>query len=247
MTEETIQEEKQAKAGLFNLEDFFKAGVHFGHKTSKWNPAMKKYIYGSKDGIHIIDLEKTSESLSAALEFIKGIVRQGGTIVMIGTKKQVVEPVKQAALACGMPYVVKRWIGGTFTNFHTINTQIKHLKDLEKQRESGELSKYTKWEQVKFGEEIERLNNLMGGIKDLDKMPEAIFVVDLIKDSLPVREAKRKDIKVVGLADTNTDPALIDYPIPANDDAISSVTLLLNIVAGAINEAKAEAVKDSNK
>lgn len=242
--EKTEESEESVKDTGFDLNEFFKAGVHFGHKTSKWNPAMKKNIHSSKDSIHIIDLEKTAEYLKEALGFVKKIVENDGVIVLIGTKKQSAQVVKDAAIKCNMPYVVDRWIGGTFTNFDTIHSQIKKMKSLEKQKEDGELSKYTKKEQMKIGEEIERLNRLMGGIKGLEKLPEAIFVVDLVKDLLPIKEAKKKDIKVVGLADTNTDPKLIDYPIPANDDAISSITLLLNIVADAINEAKTTIKKD---
>lgn len=244
ITNEQVNEKESVTfAGNFNLEDFFKAGVHFGHKTSKWNPAMKKYIYGTKDTIHIIDLEKTSECLEQASRFITDVISKNGVIMFIGTKKQAAEPVKQVALKCNMPYVINRWIGGTFTNFNTIHSQIKKMKDLEKQKEQGGLAKYTKREQMLFDEEIERLNTLMGGIKDLDRLPEAIFVVDLIKDILPVREAKKRDIKTIGFADTNTDPNSVDFPIPANDDAISSITLLLNIIADIINKAKASSVK----
>lgn len=240
MNDQIMQQEQASQSsGEFNLEEFLKAGVHFGHKTSKWNPAMKKYIYGTKDAIHIIDLEKTAEGLKQALDFITRVTSQGGTIMFIGTKKQAAEPVKQAAIKCNMPYVVNRWIGGTFTNFNTINSQIKKLKDLEKRKEQGDLVKYTKREQMLFDEEMKRLNNLMGGIKDLNKLPDAILVVDLIKDILPIREAKKRNVKVVGIADTNTDPVLVDYPIPANDDAISSVTLIFNIIADAINKAGA--------
>lgn len=237
------QEKELPQISEFNLEEFFKAGVHFGHKTSKWNPAMKKYIYGTKDTIHIIDLEKTSECLEQASRFITDIISKNGTVMLIGTKKQAAEPVKEAALKCDMPYVINRWIGGTFTNFDTIHSQIKKLKDLEKQKEQGELSKYTKREQMIFDEEIERLNTLMGGIKNLDRLPEAIFVVDLIKDILPVKESKKRGIKTIGLADTNTHPDSVDFPIPANDDAISSITLLLNIIADTINEAKVSSIK----
>lgn len=237
------QERELPQISEFNLEEFLKAGVHFGHKTSKWNPAMKKYIYGVKDTIHIIDLEKTAEQLKSALEYISQTVMNGGVIMFIGTKKQAAEPVKNAALKCNMPYVINRWIGGTFTNFNTINSQIKKLKDLEKQKEQGELAKYTKREQMKFDEEIQRLNTLMGGIKELSKLPDAIFIVDLIKDILPIKEAKKKNVTVVGLTDTNTNPNLADYPIPANDGAISSINLLLNITADAINKVKATQVK----
>lgn len=246
MNEPSIQQEQEQelpKINDFDLEEFLKAGVHFGHKTSKWNPAMKKYIYGAKDTIHIIDLEKTAEQLKSVLEYISRTIMNGGVIMLIGTKKQAAEPVKTAALKCEMPYVINRWIGGTFTNFNTINSQIKKLKDLEKQQEQGELAKYTKREQMKFGEEIQRLNTLMGGIKELSKLPDAIFVVDLIKDILPIKESKKKNVTVIGLADTNTNPNLADYPIPANDDAISSITLFLNIVADTINKAKATQVK----
>lgn len=242
MNDQITQQESQEKVvrqiGDFNLEEFLKAGVHFGHKTSKWNPAMKKYIFGSKDGIHIIDLEKTVECLKQALDFAGKVISAGGVIMMIGTKKQAAQPIKEAAEKCAMPYVVNRWIGGTFTNFNTINSQIKKLKDLEKQQEQGELSKYTKREQMLFAEEIERINTLMGGIKELNKLPEAIFVVDLIKDLLSIKEAKKRNIKIIGLADTNTDPTLVDYPIPANDDAISAITLFANIVSDHINKVK---------
>lgn len=241
--EQVNEKESTTFVGSFNLENFFKAGVHFGHKTSKWNPAMKKYIYGTKDTIHIIDLEKTSECLERASRFITDVISKNGIIMFIGTKKQAAEPVKQAALKCDMPYVINRWIGGTFTNFNTIHSQIKKMKDLEKQKEQGELVKYTKREQMLFDEEIKRLNTLMGGIKDLDRLPDAIFVIDLIKDILSVKEAKKRDVKTIGFADTNTDPNSVDFPIPANDDAISSITLLLSIITDTINKAKASSVK----
>jgi small subunit ribosomal protein S2 len=222
------------------IEQMLAAGVHFGHQKARWNPRMAPFIFGQKEGVHIIDLQKTEEKLAEALKFVGEVVSSGKKILFIGTKRQAKEPTKKSAESCGMPYVVERWLGGTFTNFGTVKKQIKKLKDLKEKEKSGELSKYTKKEQLLFKEEIRRLEKLFGGIADLDNFPSAIFVVDITHDSIPVREAQKVSIPIVALVDTNADPGKVDYPIPANDDAIKSIELMCNIIAEKIKESKKE-------
>lgn len=218
--------------------EMLKAGVHFGHQKAKYHPGMKPYIYTVSNNVHIIDLQQTTEKLAAAQEFIKQLIARKGTILFVGTKRQNKNLIEKIAQEVNMPYVVNRWLGGTFTNFPVIYKLIKKLRDLEQKQASGEFKKYTKKEQHEFKLEIARLNKLIGGIKIIDKLPEAIFVIDIVHDSLAVKEAWEKGIKVVALVDTNTDPRKINYPIPANDDAISSVKLILEQIKNAIISAK---------
>lgn len=231
-------EEKGKNMKKITLEQMLSAGVHFGHQKSRWNPKMAPFIFGQKEGIHIIDLQKTEEKLAEALKFIGEVTLAGKKILFVGTKRQAKEPTKKAAESCGMPYVVERWLGGTFTNFETIKKQIKKLKDLKEKEKTGELSKYTKREQLLFREEIRRLENLFGGLSSLDELPGACFVTDIVHDFLSVKEAQKVSIPVVALIDTNANPELVTYPIPANDDAIKSIELLCNAVAEKINESK---------
>lgn len=218
------------------LQEMLKAGVHFGHQTSRWHPKMEPYIFCQREGIHIIDLQKTQEKLKEALEFIKKLASSGKKILFVGTKKQAKEIVKKAAESCQMPYIIERWLGGTFTNFKTIHKQIVKLRDLEKKQKLGEFNKYTKKEQLLISEEIARLERFLGGIKELDELPGAVFVVDAVRDALPVKEARRVNIPVVALVDTNANPELIDWPIPSNDDAIKVIELMVNTVAEVIKE-----------
>jgi len=221
-----------------SLLEMLKSGVHFGHKASKWHPKMKPYIYGVREGIHIIDLEKSAEKFQEALDFVKGVAAQGGIILFVGTKLQAKEIVKNYAEKMGMPYITERWLGGTFTNFSTISKLTSKLKRLVESKEKGELGKYTKKEQLKFGREIEKLQSKIGGIKDLRKLPEAIFVVDIAENKIAVREAKNTGIPVIAMVDTNNNPEKVDYPIPANNDAIRSIEIVISSLAEAIEEGK---------
>ena len=239
--EEKLEEEKEEKKGLvFNIsiEDMAKAGVYFGHRTSRINPKMKPYLWGTRNNIDIINLNRTAEKLAEALKFIQRIIKEGKILLLVGTKIQTRELVKKTAEECGLPYIVDRWLGGTFTNFGTILKRIKYFKDLEKKVAEGQLEKYTKREQAQIAEEIKSLELKFGGIKDLAQLPDAVFVLDMKKDHLAVKEARMKNIKVIGICDTNVDPNLADYPIPANDDAISSVRYILDRVKEVILRAK---------
>lgn len=213
-----------------SLEEMLKAGVHFGHRTSRKNPRMDQYIFTSRNNVHVIDLEKTQEKLKQALEFIQKIKKNKEVILFVGTKIAVKEITEKTAQEVKMPYVTERWIGGTLTNFTVISKRLEHFRDLEKKRETGELKKYTKKEQHDFSIELQKLDRQFGGIKEVTKLPDALFIVDTHKEKLAVKEARMKNIPVVGLCDTNADPSIIDYPIPSNDDAISSLKLILGTI-----------------
>lgn len=223
------------------LEQLLDAGVHFGHLASRWNPKMKPFIFTTRNRIHVIDLEKTLQKLQVALEFLKDTASRGGTVLFVGTKRQVKNDVKNAALACGMPYVTIRWLGGTFTNFKTIQRTIKKLEKLQRTRDSADFeTKYTKKERLLTVREIEKLENLFEGIKNMKKLPEAVFAVDVNHDKIAVKEAQAMGIKIVGLVDTNSDPGAVNFPIPSNDDAIKAVSLMVNAAAAAVSEGKNE-------
>jgi len=213
-----------------SLAGMLKAGVHFGHKSSRWNPKMKEYIFGVKNNIHIINLEKTIDLFQKALDFMKSTVENGGKILFVGTKPQARELIEKTANLLDMPYVKNRWLGGTFTNFSEIKRRIKHFNNKEKLSESDEIKKYTKYEQSQIRKEIARMNEKMGGIKKMEKLPQAVFLIDIKENMLTVKEARRVGIPTIALTDTNTDPTLIDYPIPANDDALSSLKYILGII-----------------
>jgi len=215
---------------LPSLEEMLKAGVHFGHRTSKWNVKMEPYIFTARNSVHIIDLEKTQEKLAKALKFIQGIKEKKGVILFVGTKVAVKEITSQTAKKCRMPYVNERWLGGTLTNFGIISKRLEYFRDLEEKNKKGELKKYTKKEQHQFGVELQKLEKQFGGIKKMLKLPEALLVVDVQKEKLAVKEARMKNVPVIGLCDTNSDPSIIDYPIPVNDDAITSLKLILGII-----------------
>ncbi len=221
-------------------DEMAKAGLHLGHRISRVHPKMKPYISGVRSTIHIIDLEKTAEKLKAALEFVQKIISEKKTLLLVGTKVQVKELTEQIAKECGLPYVSERWLGGTFTNFRTIRKRIDYFKDLESQKKKGELAKYTKKERLKIDKELRDLEVKFGGIKNLEELPSAIFVLDMRKDALAVKEAKEKGIAIIGIAHTNVDPTLADYPIPASDDAVSSVKYILEKFKEVILRAKPE-------
>jgi small subunit ribosomal protein S2 len=222
------------------LMEMLKAGVHFGHKTSLWNPKMAPFIYTQRNNIHILDLEKTLVKLNEALGFAKDVAARGGVILFVGTKRQAKEEVKKAAESCGMPYVVTRWLGGTFTNFRTIQRTIKKMDRLEKLMQDGEISKYTKKEQLMIKREVEKMKTFFSGIKDMKKLPDAIFVLDTKYDHIPVEEARQSKVKVIGIVDTNSDPTKANYIIPSNDDAIKVISFMAQAMAEAINEGRAK-------
>lgn len=218
------------------MKDMLDAGVHFGHQTQRWNPKMKPYVYTDRGGIHIIDLQKSVVSAKNAAEFVQKIAAEGGRMIFVGTKKQAVEPIKEAAQKCGQYYVTKRWLGGMLTNFQTIKSSIDRLKKIDQMREKGELDFFSKKERARMEKEYERLNDYLDGIREMKDAPVCMFVVDLNKEHIAVAEATRMGIKVVGIADTNVNPEMIDYPIPGNDDAIRSIKLFANLVADSYNE-----------
>jgi len=222
------------------LMEMLKAGVHFGHKKSLWNPKMAPYIFATRNGIHILDLEKTHKKLVEAMNFARETVARGGTVLFVGTKRQAKEEVKKAAESCGMPYVVTRWLGGTFTNFRTIQKTIKKMERLEKMQETGEVAKYTKKEQFMIKREVEKMGTFFSGIKDMKKLPDAIFVLDTKHDAIPVEEARQSKVKIIGVVDTNSNPTPVDYIIPSNDDAVKVITFMAQTMAAAINEGKAQ-------
>jgi len=221
-----------------NLEEMFKNGVHFGHHKSRKNPKMDEFIFGVKNGINILDLQKTAQMLKEALAFMEKVIMSGQKILFVGTKKQAKKIVEAAAKRCEMPYVTERWLGGTFTNYAAISGRTRYLRDGQGKLERGEYGKYTKFEQMKFAEELERLENKMGGIKNMDRLPGAIFVTGVVEDNLAIKEAKIKNIPVIALADTNIDPRDIDYIIPANEDAVSSLKILMAYVIKTVLAAK---------
>lgn len=220
-----------------DIKALFEAGAHFGHKTSRWHPKMAPYIHSKRQDSHIIDLAKTVEGLDAALPFITKVAASGKKVLFVGTKKQAKDITREVAEAAGQPFVTERWIGGMLTNVATITAQLKKLRDLEKRMASGDLEKrYNKLEVQRFQEEIDELNRKYGGIKDLNGKPGALFVTDIIADKNAVNEARTLGIPVVGIVDTNANPDEVDYVIPANDDAIKSLQILLDYVAAAIKE-----------
>ncbi len=230
-----------------NMKDLLEAGAHFGHKTSRWHPKMAQYIHSKRGGIHIIDLSKSVEGINAATRFLSDTAASGKQILLVGTKRQAQSIIKEAATATNQPYVTERWLGGMLTNWNTIGGRIKHLKDLESRMASGELAnRYSKLEVQRFQEEIDELNHIYGGIKDLNGKPGAVYIVDVITESNAVREANRIGIPIVAIVDSNSDPTLINYPIPANDDAIKALQLITNYVRSAIEEGKAKQAKTSS-
>lgn len=232
---------------LPTIDELLTAGVHFGHLSSRWNPKMRDYIFTTRSRIHVINLEKTLEKLKVALDYLKDAASRGETILFVGTKRQAKDEVKRAALSCGMPYVTIRWLGGTFTNFKTIQRTIKKLEKLHQMKEAKDFEvKYTKKERLLLEREIAKLENLFEGIKTMKKLPEAIFAVDVGHDKIAVKEARSTRIKVIGLVDTNSSVDAVDYPIPSNDDAIKSISLMVDLAAAAVNEGKANPVGVGN-
>ena len=220
------------------MKQLLEAGVHFGHQTRRWDPKMAEYIFQARNGIHIIDLQKTSKKLDEAYTFLKEQVEEGKTVLFVGTKKQAQECVKEAALKCGMYYVDQRWLGGMLTNFDTIQKRIQRLKDLEAMEQDGTFEVLPKKEVILLKKEMDKLERNLGGIKDMEELPGVIFLVDPKKERIAILEANKLNIPVIGLVDTNCNPEELDYPIPGNDDAIRAVKLIADVMANAVIEGK---------
>ncbi|MFC1875465.1 30S ribosomal protein S2 [Chloroflexota bacterium] len=224
--------------GTVTIKELLEAGAHFGHQTSRWHPRMKKYIFTKRNGIHIIDLEQTASMLDRACQFIKELVAEGGKILFVGTKKQSQDIITEEATRCGMYYINQRWIGGVLTNFSTIQSRIDYLVRLEDQQARGDFNRLPKKEALKLNKEIARLNRFMGGFKEMTSLPDAIFVVDPAKEAIALAEARRVDIPIIAIVDTNCNPDDIDFPIPANDDAIRAIKLMTKKIADAVIDGK---------
>ncbi|MFA6504334.1 MAG: 30S ribosomal protein S2 [Patescibacteria group bacterium] len=227
-------------AKLPTLVEMLEAGVHFGHRTSKWHPKMSKFLFGSRQGIHIINLEQTQKALDEAMAFRKQTTGRGGIVLFVGTKKQAAPIIETAAKDAGMPFITKRWLGGTMTNFSVIAQLLKRFKDLKRRHEKGELGKYTKLEQLKFSEQITILEDKVGGIQDMNRIPDAIFIEDIHKDKTALTEAVRRGVKIIAICDSNVNPQDVDYPIPANDDAVKAISLTVGLLSQACKQGKDE-------
>ncbi|HRY91075.1 MAG TPA: 30S ribosomal protein S2 [Candidatus Gracilibacteria bacterium] len=221
-----------------DLKEMLEAAVHFGHKTQKWNPKMKKYIFGSRNGIHIFDLAKSKDCLDKAMEYLKMVSASGKKVLLVSTKPQAAQLILETAEATNMPYVIHKWIGGLITNFSTIKQRIKYLRNLKEQEKTGEIEKYTKKEASDIKKNIIKLEAALGGVKDLDRVPDVIFVADAVRDQIVIKEANKVKVPVVAIVDSNADPDGVAYPIPGNDDAIKSLTYLINKVKSAIMEGR---------
>lgn len=222
-----------------SLEELLKKGVHFGHKTSKRHPKASRYVHTDRNGVHIIDLQKTVEALPMVLDFAEKITKANGQILFIGSKKQAREITKAAADACQSPYIIGRWLGGTFTNFENIVKLTRKLEKMEKDEEDGVWELYTKKEQVNFRKELNKLKENVGGIKAMKRLPQAIYVIDIIKEKTAVSEARKMNIPIIAMTDTNVNPELVTHAIPSNDDAIKSIEIITNLLSETIKEAKA--------
>ncbi len=225
--------------------EMLKAGVHFGHQSSRWHPKMKQYIFGERNGVHIIDVEKTNTQLEKAIKFINQVVARGGSILFVGTKRQAQSVVAKYAKEAGMPYVDMRWLGGTLTNYQQLQQLIRHYLDLKDKREKGELRKYTKLEQLQFDREIAELDEKIGGLATMTRVPDALFILDARHEKTAVREAMAMNVPMIALVDTNVNPNGIQYVIPGNDDAVNSLEMIAKIVATAINEGKNKAASEA--
>ena len=221
------------------MKQLLEAGVHFGHQTRRWDPRMAPFIFTERNGIHILDLQQTVGCLDTALTFIRDVVTTGDDVLIVGTKKQAKETVEEEAQRAGLPYVCNRWLGGTLTNFRTMQSRTQHLRDLEDRMGQGDYSRRTKKEQLNITNEIVRMNRYFGGIKAMDRLPGAVFIIDTVKESIAVAECARLNIPIIALVDTNCNPQPITYPIPSNDDAIRAIKLILAQITDAALEGKA--------
>src|SRR6476659_3609228 len=220
------------------MKQLLEAGVHFGHQTRRWNPKMRRFIFGERNGIYIVDLHQTLARIDTSYRFVREDVARGGSVLFVGTKKQAQEPIERQAQSCGMPYVNFRWLGGMLTNFQTVHSRVAKLRDLQRQVDSGEVDLMSKKEGLKVRRDLAKLERNLGGIKNLEKLPAAVFVIDTKKEHIAVTEANRLHIPVVAIVDTNCDPDIIDYVIPGNDDAIRSANLMARVIADAVDEGR---------
>lgn len=231
---------KENMSKMPTLLEMLKAGVHFGHQKSRWHPKMEQYIFGVRNGVHIIDLEKTQEQLDKSLNYVKNLVSKGQVILFVGTKRQAREITKAAAISCGMPYLVERWIGGLLTNFDEVKRRLKKYHNLKEMFATGEIEKYTKKEQVTMKKQLEKLDKYLIGLTTLDKMPDALYIADMRTEKTALAEAERTEVPTVAVCDTNVNPEKVSYAIPANDDAVNSIKMIADMVAEAVNEGKKE-------
>ena len=227
-----------------SLEELVKAGAHFGHQSRRWNPKIEPYLYGEKDGVHVFDLTKTKVLLEEALEVLKNASKEGKIILLLGTKKQAREKVEKVAKEAGVFYVNERWLGGTLTNFIQIKRSIQKMSDMKAKKEKGEYSEFTKKERLLLDREIERLERFFGGIADMEKEPDLLVIIDAKKEISAIRESKAKDVPVIAVVDSNSDPTSVDYPIPMNDDATKAVDYVLELFKEAIIEGKGRKTQD---
>ena len=235
-----VEQQPEAPGRAVGLTDLLEAGVHFGHQTRRWNPKMRPYIFGERNGIHVIDLRKTLDRLDAACEAVRAAVLKGERVLFLSTKRQLRRVIEEEAARCGALFVTERWLGGMLTNFKTIRRQIRRMKELERGQEENAFEFYTKKERLLLERERAKLEKYFDGVRDMARLPGAVFVVDAKREIIGVREAHRLGIPVIAIADTNVDPDLIDYPIPGNDDAIRSVSLIVGAIADAVEAARRE-------
>ena len=227
-----------------SMKKLLESGVHFGHRTNKWNPKMRPYIFTERNGIHIIDLSQTVTALQQSLDLVTKTVRRGGTVLFVGTKRQAQETIREEAERCGMPYVTERWLGGTITNWKTIKERLKELERLENMQETGEIFRLTKKEGLMIQRDIDRLESRLGGVRKMPGTPDLLFVVDIMREATAIHEANLRNIPVIAMVDTNCDPKNVDYVIPSNDDAIRAIKLIVTLMADAVLDAKAFSEKD---
>lgn len=237
----------KTKIKVPEIKELFKADIHLGHQVRRWNPKMEPFIYEAHKGIHVINLEKTHEGLQSAAEFLYATAKEGKQIIFVGTKRQIVDLIKSEAIYCGALYVNLRWLGGTLTNYSVIKNKIDELANMLKKRDGGEFEKYTKKERLLLDRKIEKLENSVGGLSNIKGLPATLVIVDARREKTSIREANRKNIPVVALIDTDTDPTGVDYPIPGNDDAIKSVSLILKTLSTAIKDGHADFGKDAEE
>ncbi|HEX2063703.1 MAG TPA: 30S ribosomal protein S2, partial [Acidimicrobiales bacterium] len=221
---------------VVSMKQLLEAGVHFGHQTRRWNPKMRRFIFGERNGIYIIDLNQTLQRIEVAYSFVRDLVAKGGTILFVGTKKQTQDPIARFATECGMPYVNERWLGGMLTNFATISGRVRKMTEYERMKAAGDFEAMPKKEALILSRELEKLQRNLGGIRSMNRLPEAIFVIDTKKEHIAVTEANKLGLPIVAVVDTNCDPDVIDYVIPGNDDAIRAGMLLCRVVADAVKE-----------
>jgi small subunit ribosomal protein S2 len=229
---------EENRVAVVTMKQLLEAGVHFGHQTRRWNPKMKRFIFGERNGIYIIDLNQTLVRIESAYTFVRDLAADGGTILFVGTKKQTQDPIANAANKCGMPYVNERWLGGMLTNFQTISARVKKMQEYERMKEAGDFEAMPKKEALILSRELEKLQRNLGGIRGLNRMPDAVFIIDTKKEHIAVTEANKLGMPIVAVVDTNCDPDLIQYVIPGNDDAIRAGTLMCRVISDAVEEGK---------